>query len=111
MFSSRPLVSRTTTILEWFVISRVWRQYGWPQDISQEYCTYARLQKDVEWGWPPQMDLGWTLIDVCSLVAIQWDYLPEVADAGMTPAYQEFFIGHLFPHFINPVGMVRKAQR
>ena len=88
MFSSRPLVGRTTTIIERFVISRVWWQYGRPQDISQEYYAYARLQKDVERGWPPRMDPGRSMIDIRSLAAIQWDYLPEVADAGMTPTYQ-----------------------
>ena len=111
MFSSRPLVGKTTMILERFVISRVWRQYGQPQDISQGYYAYARLQRDVERGWPPQMDLGRTLIDVRSLAAVQWDYLPEVADAGMTPAYQAYLIAHPFPQFTDPAGMGRQAQR
>ena len=57
------------------------------------------------------MDPGWTLIDVRSLAAVQWDYLAEVADAGMTLAYQAYLIEHLFPWFIDPVGMVRQAQR
>ena len=87
MFSSRPLVGRTTTIMERFFISRVWRQYGRPQDISQEYCAYARVQKDVEQGWPPRMDPGRSMIDIHSLVVIQWDYLLEVVDAGMNPTY------------------------
>ena len=97
-------------ILERFVISRVWQQYGRPQDIAQEYCAYARVQRDIERGWPPRMDPGRSMIDIQSLAEIQCDYLPEVADAGMTPAYQAFLIGHLFPCFTDPVGMVRQAQ-
>ena len=57
------------------------------------------------------MDPGWTLIDVRSLAAVQWDYLSEVADAGMTPAYQAYLIAHPFPRFTDPVGMGRQAQR
>ena len=56
------------------------------------------------------MDPGRSMIDIQSLAAVQWDYLPEVADAGMTPAYQAFLIGHLFSRFTDPVGMVRQAQ-
>ena len=53
------------------------------------------------------MDPEQTLIDVQSLAAVQWDYLPEVADAGMTPAYQAYLIAHLFPRFTDPEGMGR----
>ena len=45
------------------------------------------MQKDVERGWPPWMDPGQSLIDIHSLAAIQWDYLPEMVDVGMMPAY------------------------
>ena len=71
MFSSRPLTGRTTPVLERFVISRVWRQYGRTQDMSQEYCAYATLQRDIERGWPPQMDPGRSMIDILSLAAVQ----------------------------------------
>ena len=57
------------------------------------------------------MDPGWTLIDVQSLATVQWVYLLEVADAGMTPAYQAHLIAHLFPRFTDPAGMSRQAQR
>ena len=51
------------------------------------------------------------MIDIRSLVAVQWDYLPEVADAGMTPAYQAHLMAHPFPRFTDPAGMGRQAQR
>ena len=57
------------------------------------------------------MDPGQTLIDVRSLAAMQWDYLPEVVDVGMTLAYQAHLIAHPFPRFTDPAGMGRQAQR
>lgn len=50
------------------------------------------------------------MIDIRSLAAVQWDYLPEVADAGMTPRYQAFLISHLFPRFIDPLGVAGQVQ-
>lgn len=38
---TRPLIDRLITIIEWFVVSRVLRQYGSPQNISEEFTTYA----------------------------------------------------------------------
>ena len=51
------------------------------------------------------------MIDIQSLAAVQWDYLPEVADAGMTLAYQAHLIAHQFSRFIDPIGMGRQGQR
>ena len=57
------------------------------------------------------MDLGRSMIDIRSLATVQWDYLPEVVDARMTPAYQAFLISHPFPRFTDPLGMAGHAQR
>ena len=48
-------------------------------------------------GCRARMDPGWSMIDIRSLATVQWDYLPEIEDAGMTPAYQAFLISHPFP--------------
>lgn len=104
MFCSRPIVGRSTQIIERFFISRVWRQYGRQQDVSQEYCAYARVTRDLTRGWPTRLDVGRSMIDVRNLVATQWDYHPEIADAGMTLAYQAYLIAHPFPRFTDPVG-------
>lgn len=51
------------------------------------------------------------MIDVCNLVAAQWDYHLEVADAGMTPAYQVYLISHPFSWFIDPLGGVAPTKQ
>ena len=56
------------------------------------------------------MDPGRSMIDIRSLAAVQWDYLPEVVDAGMTPAYQAYLISHPFPRFTDPLGVAGQAQ-
>ena len=50
------------------------------------------------------------MIDIRSLAAVQWDYLPEVVDVGMTPAYQAHLISHPFPRFTDPLGVAGQAQ-
>ena len=40
--------------------------------------------------------------EIQCLVAQRWDYLPEVADVGVTPTYREYFATHSFPRFVNP---------
>lgn len=91
------MVGRSTQIVERFIISRLWRQYGRQEDVSQEYCAYARVMRDLTRGWPVRLDAGRSMIDVHNLVATQWDYHPEIADAGVTPAYQAYLISHPFP--------------
>lgn len=48
-----------------------------------------------------RLDVGRLMIDVRNLVDTQWDYHLEVADAGVTPAYQAYLISHPFPQFID----------
>ena len=50
------------------------------------------------------------MIDVHSLVVMQWDYMAIVADEGMTLAYRVYFMSHPFPQFIDLVGMAILMQ-
>ena len=66
--------------------------------------------RDLTRGWPTRLDAGRSMIDVRNLVVTQWDYHPEIADEGVTPAYQAYLIAHPFPQFTDPVRRVVPVQ-
>ena len=84
---SRPLVGRSSDIVERFVISRVWRQFAEQQGISVETTTYARMRTDEGLGWLPMLDYHTAVRDTAALVATPWDYHPDVADARADLVY------------------------
>ena len=94
---SRPLVGRSTDIVERFVISRVWRQFAERQVISVETTTYARMRIDEGLGWLPMLDYHTAVRDTATLVETPWDYRPDVADAGADPGYLYEMQRHPFP--------------
>ena len=84
-------------VIERFPLTRVWRQYGRMQDISQEYCSYAKFVDEIRLGWSPMLDVGRCMMDVQGLILSWWDYMGGVADGGMTPRFREYFASHPFP--------------
>ena len=110
MCTSQPLIGRTSSLIERFPLTCVWRQFGRPQDISQEYCSYARYVDESRLGWSVRLDTGRCILDVRGLVLSQWDYMGEVADGGVTATYQEYFVSHPFPRYTDPVGMGAPVQ-
>lgn len=51
LFQSHVLIGRSSTILERFIITRVWRQYGHVQDALEDYAAYARIVCEIGLGW------------------------------------------------------------
>lgn len=41
LFVTRPLIGRSQTVVERFIVSRVMRQYGRPQGISHKFTAYT----------------------------------------------------------------------
>ena len=84
---SQPLVGTMSEIVERFVISRVWQQFAKQQVVSVETTTYARMRLDEIRGWLPMLDYHLAVQETAALVPVQWDYRPNVADAGANATY------------------------
>lgn len=66
VYMSRYLIEQTPFIIERFLHSQVYRQYGRQQGIPQGACLYARHQQDIpEWG--PTIDCVAVVVEYMSL--------------------------------------------
>lgn len=85
LFVMHPLIGRSHTIVDWFIVSRVMRQYGRPQGISQEFTAYARYADEERQGWSPRLSYALAMQELTSLQCLRWDYMDDVADARVLP--------------------------
>ena len=91
MFMSWPLIGQTILTIERFLLTRVLRQFGRQQDISQEYCPYARFSDEEKKGWRARLDPGRCTIE-SRIPPTRWDYMVDVTNAGVTPTYRDQLI-------------------
>lgn len=103
MFMTCPLIGRSQTVIEQFVVSQVMRQYGRMQAISQEFSSYARFRDKERKGWGPQLSYALAVQVMIGLQPQCSDYLQDIVDAGVTPEYRDDSLRHPFSQFIDPI--------
>lgn len=97
-----PLIERSQTVIERFVVSRVMRQYGQVQAISQEFAAYTRFGDEERKGWGSKLSYTLVVHEMIGLQPQRWDYLEDIVDAGVTPEYRDDSLRHPFPQFTDP---------